>query len=288
MRHLHAGIIRGKVICIRREIHSYARRKKPRYHLSCLPARLQKPLLLIINRRFALPPLSPLPLLLLPFRRRVILKFSPIGTPFYFDILFEIILFNFIILFNDSTICFGTIEFIYGKFQKRWILDFFLSIRLNIKIIRRVYIYRIIERTEENRNSRGGAIYWTVQGGKNCQTLGSPSIIHRFIIPTHRGDLILFSAFVAFEKIFFLLLRINVSGGSSITEERNCYIFICLVEEKFYFYFFLLFFFSLPVLSTVNQVKHRGGTRDVDVSKAVVALHLQTQGLVTSLLVFSL
>lgn len=156
MRHLHAGIIRGKVICIRREIHSYARRKKPRYHLSCLPARLQKPLLLIINRRFALPPLSPLPLLLLPFRRRVILKFSPIGTPFYFDILFEIILFNFIILFNDSTICFGTIEFIYGKFQKRWILDFFLSIRLNIKIIRRVYIYRIIEWTEENRNSRGG------------------------------------------------------------------------------------------------------------------------------------
>lgn len=115
MRHLHAGIIRGKVICIRREIHSYARRKKPRYHLSCLPARPQKPLLLIINRRFALPPLSPLPLLL-PFRRRVILKFAPIGTPFYFDILFEIILFNFIILFNDSTICFGTIEFIYGKF----------------------------------------------------------------------------------------------------------------------------------------------------------------------------
>lgn len=172
MRHLHAGIIRGKVICIRREIHSYARRKKPRYHLSCLPARLQKPLLLIINRRFALPPLSPLPLLLLPFRRRVILKFSPIGTPFYFDILFEIILFNFIILFNDSTICFGTIEFIYGKFQKRWILDFFLSIRLNIKIIRRVYIYRIIERTEENRNSRGGGNLLDCPGRKKLLDSG--------------------------------------------------------------------------------------------------------------------
>lgn len=204
MRHLHAGIIRGKVICIRREIHSYARRKKPRYHLSCLPARLQKPLLLIINRRFALPSLSPLPLLLLPFRRRVILKFAPIGTPFYFDILFEIILFNFIILFNDSTICFGTIEFIY--FQKILetmdILDFILSIRLNIKIIRRVYIYRIIERTEENRNSRGGNLL-DCPGRKKLLDSGISvdySPFH-YSDPSGRSYLVLY--FRCFRKDFF-------------------------------------------------------------------------------------
>lgn len=87
MRHLHAGIIRGKVICIRREIHSYARRKKPRYHLS-LPACLQKPLLVIINRRFALP-LPPLLSTSSPFSSTNNFKIHSARDAFSFDFIIE-------------------------------------------------------------------------------------------------------------------------------------------------------------------------------------------------------
>lgn len=151
------------------------------------------------------------------------------------------------------------------------ILDFFLSIRLNIKIIRRVYIYRIIERTEENRNSRGGNLL-DCPGRKKLLDSG----ISVDYSPFHYSDPSGGSYLVlCFRKDFFFLLRINVSGGSSITEERNCYIFLFVWWKRSFIFIFSFFFFfhsiiALPVLSTVNQVKHRGGTRDVDVSKAVL------------------
>lgn len=158
------------------------------------------------------------------------------------------------------------------------ILDFFLSIRLNIKIIRRVYIYRIIERTEENRNSRGGGNLLDCPGRKKLLDSGISVDYSPFHYSEPLGGILSCSLLPLLSKRFFFFCWLMFLRKFNNRRKKLVYFFICLVEEKFYFYFFLLFLFhsiiALPVLSTVNQVKHRGGTRDVDVSKAVVALHL--------------
>lgn len=166
-------------------------------------------------------------------------------------------------------------------------MDFFLPNRLNIEIIRRAQealIYR-------EQNGRRSSKFLDSRGNNLLDCPGRKKLLDSGI----SVDYSLFHYSIeggSYREYSLLrkdLSRINVSGGSSITGRRNCYIFIYFVEEKCYFYFFLFYLVldnCSTVLSTVNQVKHRG-TRDVDVSKAV-ALHLQTQSQVSHISVFSL